>query len=88
MYTDPCNHRKETIEEITKAWHYRGDNRSLAGLRDMSKIIPAVQHRAWMRKISGSNPRPFAMLLSFYTALPMLVKEIDKEFGEKGFMII
>lgn len=60
----------------------------MEGLRDMSKIIPAVQHRAWMRKSSGSNLRSFAMLLSFYTALPMLVKEIDKEFGEKGSMII
>lgn len=84
MYTDPCNHQKETIEEITEAWHYRGDNRSLAGLRDMSKIIPAVQHRAWMRKISGSNLRPFAMLPSFHTALSILVKEIDKDLERKG----
>ena len=60
----------------------------MAGLRDMSKIIPAVHDRAWMRKISGSNLRPFAMLPSFYTALPMVLKEIGKEFGEKGLMII
>lgn len=55
----------------------------------MSKIIPAVHDRARMRKkVSGSNLRLFALLPSFYTALPMVLKEIVKEFGEKGSMKI
>lgn len=42
----------------------------------MPKIIPTAQDRARMRKSSGSNLRPFALLSFFYPALSMVLKEI------------